>query len=466
VLSRLPIRWRLAGTSAALTFAILCVFALVIGQLTERRIRSDFSNQVAAAADDLRDRVSVRISADGHLERFAPNLDLYAGAEKAVVRVLTPDGIVIRQTNGAPRLGQPPFQRTDTRTGYRIETRPITLQPGGELFVQYARRVSDVEATLGRLRFFLLFGVVVGTALALLAGLLLARRAMAPIAALTATAEEIRRTGDLNRSMPRPTNDDEVGRLTSTLDEMLVALESSRSEMEGMLSRQRQFIADASHELRTPLTSVLANLELLADTLEGEHGESARSALRSSHRMRRLVVDLLLLARADSGRPTPPAPVDLGQVVLEAAAELEPVTGSRELVVDVSEAIVDGVRDDLHRVALNLIENALKHTPEGAHILASVARDGTDVVMSVSDNGPGVPADQRDRVFDRFARGESDRGGGSFGLGLSIVRAVAEGLGGSVAIEDAPGSGARFVVRLPASQSAPKHRPDASLTPA
>ena len=449
---RLPIRWKLAGTSAALTFAILCAFGLVVGELTERRIRDDFNNQLRAAADDLRDKVDVAFS-NGRLLRFSPNLDVYGGAEHAVIRVLTPDGTVVRATKKAPNLGAP-FARTNTRDGYRIETRPIPLQPGGTLFVQYARRASDMEATIKRVRVFLIVGVLGGSALALLAGLMIAARAMAPITRLTETAEEIRRTRDPGRHVPEPEADDEVTDLARTLNGMLSALDEAQTETEAALVRQREFVADASHELRTPLTSVLANLELLADTLDGEQGDAARSALRSSRRMRRLVADLLLLARADAGRAEAPRrPADLAQVIIEAASELEPVTGDHELTVDVHPVVIAGAPDELHRLALNLMENAVKHTPAGTHITAAVARDGDDAVLTVTDDGPGIAPDQRERIFDRFVRGGGDGGSGpaSFGLGLSIVRAVTEAHHGTVTVTDgAFGHGTRFVVRLPA----------------
>src|SRR5206468_5046921 len=130
-----------------------------------------------------------------------------------------------------------------------------------KVIVQYARRTSDVDATVARVRGFLILGVLAGTGLALAAGLLLASRAIRPIARLTATAGEISRTGDPNRAIQIPDTKDEVAELATTLDQMLKALSRSRTETEVTLARQRQFVADASHELRTPLTSVLANLE-------------------------------------------------------------------------------------------------------------------------------------------------------------------------------------------------------------
>ncbi len=173
------------------------------------------------------------------------------------------------------------------------------------MILQYARPVGPTEATVHRVELFLLLGVLAGSVLALWAGWLIARRAMEPIATLTSTAAEIARTRDPSRRMPEPQADDEVAELTRTLEGMLRELDAARGETESALTRQRRFVADASHELRTPLTSVLANLELLAESLHGEHGEAARSALRSSRRMRRLVADLLLLARSDAAREQP-----------------------------------------------------------------------------------------------------------------------------------------------------------------
>ena len=239
--------------------------------------------------------------------------------------------------------------------------------------------------------------------------------------------------------------------LAGTINEMLSALAASREETEATLARQRQFVADASHELRTPLTSVLANLELLADELQGEQGEAARGALRSSRRMRRLVADLLLLARADVGRESPRTPTDLADVAVEAASELEPVAEDHELTVEAAPAVVDGARDDLHRMALNLMENAIRHTPPGTHVRTSVSNGSGTARLIVEDDGPGIPPELRDRIFERFVRGEGDRGG-SFGLGLSIVRAVAASHGGAVRLETPDSGGTRFVVELPAAR--------------
>jgi two-component system, OmpR family, sensor kinase len=161
---------------------------------------------------------------------------------------------------------------------------------------------------------------------------------------------------------------------------------------------------------------------------------------------------LLLLARADAQRVPPHRPTDLGDVLTEAAGELGPVADYHDLAVEPGRAVVSGVRDDLHRLALNLIENALGHTPPGTHVRARTATEDGNGILVVEDDGPGIAPELERRIFDRFVRGGRDGGRGS-GLGLAIVRAVAESHGGSVTLEQpASGTGTRFVIRIPLEQ--------------
>jgi signal transduction histidine kinase len=453
VLHRLSLRWRLALLSAGLTFVILCAFAAVIGQLTINRVRSDFRREVSSAVDSLQSRLTISYKY-GTPEISEDVVQSFAASNRAVIRVVLTNGTPWTSTRDAPDFEQLglPLGRSGTVDGYRVETRQTALVGGGfryNAFVQYARSVDSVNATVGRVRLFLIFGVLAGTAGALVLALVLSKRALAPITRLTSTARDIGDTRDPSQRVPIPDTEDEVAELAHTMDDMLQALEQSRTEREALLIRQREFIADASHELRTPLTSVLANLELLTEVLDGERGEAARSALRSTQRMRRLVADLLLLARADSERRVPHAPTDLAQIVIDAAGELEPVAEGHELTVDAHPAWIDGARDELHRMALNLIQNAVHHTPPGTRIHVQVAAAGDVVRFVVSDDGPGVAEDLRPRIFDRFVRGEGDRGG-STGLGLAIVRAVAHTHGGEVELISPPEGGTRFEVTLPA----------------
>jgi signal transduction histidine kinase len=462
---RLPIRSRLAGVSALLTFTILCAFALVVGSLTVHRIRTNFDREVAVSGDNVASLLQPEAKGS-YIEGFKvvinqAELDRVAESEDAVIRIMNESGTLLATTNKNARLG---LSSEADVGGYRVHTSLVAINGpvGGAIVVQYGRRLSDLDATIARVELLLVLGVLAGTFLALLAGIAIARRAMAPIAQLTSTAEQIARTRDPSLRMPEPTADDEVTELAHTLGGMLRELDAAHAETEQALARQRQFVADASHELRTPLTSVLANLELLSESLRGDEAEAARSALRSSRRMRRLVADLLLLARSDVGRVVAREPCDLAQVVVEAAAELGPVSDTHEISIDARPVVVQAARDELHRLALNLIENALRHTPPGTEIRVSTGTTAQgqarlpagEAYLIVEDDGPGVPEQMADSLFERFVRGAGDRGG-SFGLGLAIVRAVAESHGGSVALEQThPGGerpGARFVVSLPAA---------------
>jgi two-component system OmpR family sensor kinase len=461
---RQPIRWRLAGGSAALTLVILLGFAVIVGTLTTRAIYKDFNRQVSSAADRLATQQFYQFikTDDNGDPQYKKRVDLnaFVGGNNAAIRVVTGRGTRFDSSTGAPDFGIPRAETQEIH-GWRVETRELQIYIAPELaaeygrfdfpiYAQYGRRISDVRATANRVKLFLGLGVLGGTALALLAGLATARRAMEPIAELTDAAREIARTGDPAGSIPRPQADDEVAELSTTLEEMLHSLDGARTETENALARQRQFVADASHELRTPLTSVLANLELLEETLDGEHREAAASALRSSRRMRRLVADLLLLARADAGREPPKRTVDLSSVVTDAASELEPVAGDHEISISAPSGLeIEGVQDELHRLVLNLMENALRHTDPGTAVEASVERSNGHIVLAVEDDGPGIPPELQDKVFERFFRAHGDRSGSS-GLGLSIVRAVAESHNGNVTLEPPlDGRGARFVVRFP-----------------
>jgi two-component system OmpR family sensor kinase len=457
-LSRLPIRLRLAVSVAAVVFVILGVFAVAVARTNRHRLLKDFYAQVDANARRLEGHFGLRLVGNQIVTPYPSQL---VGNVGTVVNVLTEDGGTVlahTPTGRVTNLGNPVNQdatgaqgMVETNyNGYRVVDIPITIEPGGNGWLQYAQPLSSINGEIGGLQLILLIGVLAGTALAFGAGALVARRAIAPIAELTAAAGEIERTRDPSRTLPTPTADDEVAELSRTLSSMLVSLSDARNETEATLERQRAFVADASHELRTPLTSVLANLELLSESLQGVDRETAHSALRSTQRMRRLVGDLLLLARADTGREPARESLDLGEIATEAAGELEPSARDHVLELDVSPTPVVGSRDDLQRVATNLIENALRHTPPGTHVNVSTRplADGSAELI-VADDGPGIPPELRPKLFARFVRGTGDRGG-SFGLGLAIVSAVTQAHGGTVEADESHHAGARFTVRLPA----------------
>jgi two-component system, OmpR family, sensor kinase len=463
---RWPVRWRLAAVSATLTLVILVIFAVVVGRLTSNRLQNDFNDDVRGTVITIAGQTNVTPTPLGgrQVNIHPTQLRTMAPFPNSGIKVVHRNGRIIQGGNidGLPYLG-PANAVGVSRVGhFAVASFPLAATfPGVDpLFVQYARDTGSLDATINRLWLFLAIGVFGGTVLAALAGIAVAGRAMRPIAALTATAREIATTRDPSRRMPEPENDDEIGELARTLDQMLRQLDAARSETEQMMQAQREFVADASHELRTPLTSILANLELLEEELseverEGDQGEIVASALRSSHRMRRLVSDLLLLARADAGRTGSRRECDLAEVAAAAVSEVRPVANGRRLTITEDGPVpVDGNPDELHRLTLNLLDNGLRHTPEGTEIRVSVERRNGDAVLEVSDDGPGLPAGMGDQVFSRFVRGNGpadlapDTG---TGLGLAIVKAVATSHGGDVDAGSSAAGGARFTVRLPAA---------------
>jgi signal transduction histidine kinase len=461
----IPVRWRLAGGSAALTFIILAAFAVLVGVLTTKQVRDSFDSEVQGSANLLAQRLQISWL-PGHKKLACENTTLsdFSFGDTAQIRIFSPDGTPLCVQDAMPGSKEfrqllsstpafPPPSAEFTRQELGYQTVVSKIRPVGkhehDVWLLYARPDSVPNHTIARVQLFLLLGVLGGTFLALLAGLATAQRAIRPIVELTDAAREIERTRDPSRHIPPPKADDEVAELARTLEGMLQSLDAARTGTENMLYRQREFVADASHELRTPLTSVLASLELLSEELEGEQADTAQAALRSARRMRRLVGDLLLLARADAKRFQTRAPTNLADVLTEAASEIGPMADDHELIIDARPARMSGARDDLHRMVLNLLENAVKHTPPGTRISASTSTSGAEALVIVEDTGPGISPDLVGRVFERFVRGGGDGAKGS-GLGLAIVRAVAESHGGSVTLTHANGiRGTRFVVRLP-----------------
>jgi two-component system OmpR family sensor kinase len=461
---RLPVRMRIAIVSATLTAVILIGFAAVVGRLVSDRLESDFDSDLHSRAQNLAIVAADAINRDpsNPAPALGTSLNSNAFTIDARIGLVLADGTPFAQA--LPGFGPPDLDEIERVGAFDVAAARIlpngSIPDGtmdGALYLQYARPHSAVGDTIARLWLFLVGGAGIGTILAGLAGMAVANRAMRPIAALTAAAREIATTRDPSRRIPEPQSDDEVAELARTLDQMLLELDAARSETEGTIQRQREFVADASHELRTPLTSILANLELLHEALGDDADEDERaaigSALRSSKRMNRLVGDLLLLARADAGRVGMQSDCDLTAIAAEALVEVAPVADGHEIAAQLGEpAPVHGNPDELHRMVLNLLENSIRHTPAGTKVSLSVDREEDQARLIVSDDGPGLPEGMEMQVFERFVRGggpadRAGRNGAGTGLGLSIVRAVARAHGGDVRATG--GDGACFEVSIP-----------------
>jgi two-component system OmpR family sensor kinase len=474
-LRRRPVRVRLAVVSAALTAVILIAFAAVVGQLVSDQLRDDFQDQVRETAARLSLSTDVATE-DGVLVCRAVNPEEVALGQGSAIRVVDQYGQVLCSGGIGPESLGTPSPGSELRTidnllvaDARIPL--LELAGVGSIYVQYGRSRTSTDDTIKSLWLFLAGGVLIGTLLAGVAGMTIANRAMRPIAALTGTARTIARTRDPSLRIPEPENEDEVAELARTLDEMLRELDAARSETEHTIKRQREFVADASHELRTPLTSILANLELLDEALLAEGGNedelaATRSALRSSKRMSRLVADLLILARADAGRRGERQPCDLAAIASEAAEEVSSIADEHHLVTDLpGPAPIEGEPDELHRMILNLLENSIRHTPQGTRIDVRLRAEGGDAVLEVADDGPGLPEGMEQQIFGRFVRGAgpADRSGSDegTGLGLAIVKAVAVAHGGSVEAGASEAGGARFVIRIPLDPDTGDAEPEA-----
>ncbi len=437
---------------------ILVLFGVIVGNLAAQRIRDDFNREMKGAVTTLASQVQIVDTITNTLITREPDLGDFASPNDASVRIYDSTGYELDASPNAAPMG-PPVPGISERGSMRVVTVALRSGQTGRIagYVQYGRDEEHIDSTVGRLWLLIAAGVLGATLLASLAGVAIARRAMQPISSLTATARTITETGDPSSHMPQPRVDDEVGELARTLEQMLRSLDAARDEREAALKRQREFVADASHELRTPLTSILANLELLQASLEGAEQDEERamvdSAVRSSTRMSRLVGDLLLLARADAGRIGARTRCDLAEIARAAANEVAPTIGERELRIEGDGALpVDANPDELHRVVVNLLDNAARHTPAGSTIVLRLRAQGGEAVVEVADDGPGVPEELRAQIFERFVRGEGPAdtavGGGS-GLGLAIVAAVAHSHGGSAEVSHSELGGALFRVRLP-----------------
>ncbi|MEA5116298.1 MAG: HAMP domain-containing sensor histidine kinase, partial [Propionicimonas sp.] len=249
----------------------------------------------------------------------------------------------------------------------------------------------------------------------------------------------------------------EVGRVGAAFNRMLDHVEAALAARHRSETRVRQFVADASHELRNPLAAIRGYTELTlrdADTLPPDASHALERIDAESDRMSALVEDLLLLARLDSGPALDLQPTDVTELVLNAVDGARAAGPQHSWVLDLPDEIVMARADQhrLYQVVANLLANARVHTPPGTRVVTRLRREGDQAVISVSDNGPGVPPEIRDNVFERFARADASRvrqaGGSSTGLGLAIVAAVVAAHGGTVTLDSAPGH-TTFTVRVP-----------------
>jgi two-component system, OmpR family, sensor kinase len=335
---------------------------------------------------------------------------------------------------------------------YRAAFWPEDLFRGD--YVVLAIPLTDVESTLNQLLLLeAIVTIALVAAMAIVAWLII-QIGLRPLQRMGATAGEIA-AGDYGRRVEPATPKTEIGRLGLALNAMLAQIEAAFAERRASENRLRRFIADASHELRTPLTSIRGYSEMLRRGAEESPNDAELARRRieeESVRMSTLVDDMLLIARLDQGRPLESRPVDLQLIARDAAADARAVAPQREITLDApTTVLVAGDDTRLRQVVGNLVRNALVHTPSTTTVEIAVTTQNGTAQLSVADHGPGLPAADREKVFEAFYRADASRSrdSGGAGLGLSIVSAVVAAHGGKVKVRETEGGGATFDVELP-----------------
>ena len=320
---------------------------------------------------------------------------------------------------------------------------------GQPVVVQVAADERAMQEDLHKLTLIFLLGLPLGVAAAGVGGYSLARRALAPVERMAERARLI--TAErLRERLPVDNPEDELGRLASVFNETLTRLELSFDQM-------RRFTADASHELRTPLTAMRSVGEVGLRGKRDEHAyrEIIGSMLEEVDRLAHLVDRLLTLSKADTGDSLlSTEPVDLRELADEVASQLDVLAEEKQQTLTVQHAAAPhwtGDRLVLRQALLNLVDNAIKYSPTGAHITIRVGEFSSSAVVDVTDNGPGIPAELQSRIFDRFYRVDKSRSreNGGAGLGLSIAKWAVEVHGGQLTLENTNGGGSTFRITLP-----------------
>jgi two-component system OmpR family sensor kinase len=480
-------RVRLTAWYAALLVLVLFALGASVDTLARNRLMADVDQRLQNTAEDIgsgieRNLASWPFSTEPvRFEDIVPTLGSFASRGQ-LIQITSPNGEVVRSSEYAPsepivpESGEPSGEPTIVSTELagdeaRAVHYPVTVTDRNGVrwyigAVIVGERLTTVHETLASLRQVLLATSALGLALALAGGWVLAGRALRPVDRVTAAAAAIA-SGDgtatsLSARLLVPPTDDELSRLSATFNAMLDRLQAS-------FRAQERFVGDASHELRTPLTAIRGNVDVLLRQarLGGRSPDptdltpALDDIRRESDRMRRLLDDLLLLARADADAGKDPAGtapihrerVQLDEIAAEAVRSAETLASGQVLKLEAPRGVeVPGDRDRLHQLLMILLDNAIRHTPPGGHIRVAVAAtaDGR-ARIAVRDEGEGIAPEHLPHLFERFYRADGARGraSGGTGLGLAIAEAICKAHGGEISVTSAPDQGATFLVTLP-----------------
>jgi two-component system OmpR family sensor kinase len=495
-------RVRLTAWYAALLVLVLFALGASVDTLARNRLMADVDHRLQSTAEDIgsgieRNLASWPFSTEAvRFEDIVPTLGSFASRGQ-LIQITSPNGEVVRSSEYAPGKpivsvsgepsGEPRIVSTELAGDQaRAVHFPVTVtdRDGVRWYIGaviVSERLTTMHETLASLRQVLLVTSALGLALALAGGWVLAGRALRPVDRVTAAAAAIA-TGDgtamsLGSRLAVPPTDDELSRLSATFNAMLDRLQAS-------FRAQERFVGDASHELRTPLTAIRGNVDVLMRQARlggrGLDPTDLTSALadirRESDRMRRLLDDLLLLARADADAGNDPAGtapirherVRLDEIATEAVRSAEALASGQLLELEAPRGVeAPGDPDRLHQLVMILLDNAIRHTPPGGRIRVAVAvTPDSQARIAVRDEGEGIAPEHLPHLFERFYRADGARGrsSGGTGLGLAIARAISRAHGGDISVTSAPDQGATFLVTLPGGAQTDASGPTSTLT--
>jgi signal transduction histidine kinase len=445
---------------------ILLVFGAAVYILISIILLNQVDNKLASTVQDI---IKVtRVNPEGQVSTVnLPSLDL---STNIYVQMWGRDGRIKSSSPGIAEMMMPldpmgfqsanPVYRENIVNGFhlRVLTVPLNLGSHRIAILQVATSLTLVDSARTNLINVLFASAAVAVALAALGSWLVLGRSLAPLGAVTETAQAINRADDLSRRIPYSgPPDDEIGRLIESFNQTLERLEN-------LFTSQQRFLADVSHELRTPLTVIKGNVDLMR-RMKHLDEESLMSIDQEAGRLTRLVGGLILLIQAESGKlALDLKPVELDTLVLEVFHEMRILAGTnvRLRLADIDQVQVNGDRDRLKQVLLNLVGNAIQYTPQGGEVYLSLATIGEQARIIVRDTGPGIPAEDMPYIFERFYRAEKSRTRtrtSGFGLGLSIVQWIVENHGGTIKVESKEGVGTTFAIWLPLLASESKTAP-------
>ena len=451
----ISLRARLTFIYSVLMGTILLVFGVAAYALVNNVLLSRVDDTLADVSDDFMKLAQVNNLNEVQFISPPSHMDVDVSVQVWGLNEKLQDSFGPLGQNRVPfdpfnrRTTRPIFQETNFNAlNLRVLSIPLKHNDKRVAVMQIAARL-DTVATARSYMVTVLFVIwVYGVIMAGVASSFTVGRALLPLKSIVETAEHINRADDLSRRIPaQDADEDEIGELIKTFNQTLERLESL------FLSQQR-FLADVSHELRTPLTVIKGNVDLMRRMKQFD-AESLTSIDQEAGRLTRLVGGLLMLAQAESGKlPLNLKTVELDLLLTEVFQEMHVLAGGKVHVhlSEIDQLMVNGDRDRLKQVLINLVANAIQYTPPNGDVFLSLSKVGDQARILCQDSGPGIPAEDLPHIFERFYRAEKSRTRGKstgFGLGLSIAKWIVEHHGGRIEVSSKEGRGTTFAIWLP-----------------